>query len=55
MQLLRRCPSVQGEAEQRGHFGSTIFFHFARLSGLARQLVVALAAQAMTPIGTAKI
>ena len=39
LQLLRRWPRVQGEVEQRGHFGSTIFFHFARLSGLARQLV----------------
>ena len=45
LQLLIMWPRVQGETEQRGHFGSTIFFHLDRLSGLARQLVVDLAAQ----------
>ena len=39
-QLFSKCPSLQGETEQSGHFGWTIFFHLARLSGLARLLVI---------------
>ena len=37
---------VLGDRKQRRHLGSTIFFHFGRLSG---QLVLTLAAQAITP------
>ena len=55
LQLLNRCPRVHGEMEQRGHFASTIFFHLAKLSGLAKELVEALAIHAITPLGTAKI
>ena len=43
LQLLRRWPRVQGEMLQRGHLMSTTFFHLAKLSGLARQFVEALA------------
>ena len=46
---------MHGEMAQRWHFASTIFFHYARLSGLAKELVEALANQAITPLGTAKI
>ena len=37
------------------HFVSTLLPHLARLSGVAKVLVLALTAQAMTPLGTWKM
>ena len=43
---------MQGVIEHNGHFGLTIFFHLAKLSGEARLFVADLAAKAITPHGT---
>ena len=43
---------MHGVMEHSRHFGWTIFSHLARLSGLARLLVAALAANVITPLGT---
>ena len=51
-ELERRWPRVQGEWVQCLHLGSTFLPHLDRLSGVARLLVAALHANAMTPFGT---
>ena len=49
-QLLSRWNKVQGTLSHRGQLKLTTFLHLARLSGLGRELKVARAEKARTPL-----